>query len=169
MTYQEWAAKHPAAAADMAQMIGATEWIADSKTAGKSESWSQKTARINIANQGAYSWRNNVGAMPSKCQCGAKLCCPACGKGLGHHRWGLANDSPQLNKKFKSSDLILAIPRLITSNMVGTVIAQFGAVETKRPGWRYMKTEREMGQANWLALVQKIGGYATFTTGEIKL
>jgi hypothetical protein len=53
--------------------------------------------------------------------------------------------------------------------MVGHTIAQFGSVEAKRPGWRYTGTPKEVAQAAWLALIVRLGGYATFSTGEFEL
>ena len=108
------------------------------------------------------AWRNNVGATPSEC--------PECGAHTTPVRYGLANDSQRLNAKVKSSDLILAIPRTITPHDVGRTIAQFGAVECKRPGWQFNQNDkRESAQLAWLALVRKLGGFATFSTGEVQL
>jgi hypothetical protein len=53
--------------------------------------------------------------------------------------------------------------------MVGSVIAQFAAIEVKRPGWIYTGTGREKAQANWLALIASLGGYAIFSTGDVEL
>lgn len=167
--YQLWAARHPQAAAELHEMTGAIPWPATEQTDGKSEAWAQQRARLNIAHAGALSFRNNVGATPAK----VPVTCPKCG--LRHNlkqtpvRYGLANDSQKLNKTIKSSDLILAIPRRITAEMVGTTIAQFGAVECKPPGWGYRATEREVGQAAFHALILGIGGYAAFSTGEVVL
>ena len=109
-----------------------------------------------MAQLGGHAWRNNVGATPSRC--------PECNTRQAPVRYGLANDSARLNERIKSSDLILAIPRRIGPEHVGTLIAQFGAIECKRPGWEYTGQGREPGQAAWLALVASLGGYATFTT-----
>lgn len=159
--FNDWAARHPHAAAELFVMLGAVEREMTAGGDGKSEAWSQQQARFAIAQQGAMSWRNNVGATPAKCE--------HCGEKLPIVRYGLANDSAKLNKKIKSSDLILAIPRVIRPQDVGTTIAQFGSVECKRPGWRYTGKEQEPGQAAWLALVNKVGGFAVFSTGEVHL
>jgi hypothetical protein len=129
--------------------------------AGKSEAWSQQQVRFKAAHAGAMTWRNNVGATPAKC--------PDCGEKQRPVRYGLANDSAKLNAALKSSDLILAIPRLITPAHVGTTIAQFGSVEAKRPGWVFKNTEREQAQAAWHALILRLGGFAAFSTGELEL
>lgn len=161
MTYAAWAARHPQAAAELQQMLGAMPWPADSRTDGRSEAWAQQRVRLNLAKQGGMSWRNNVGATPARC--------PDCNAPQRPVRYGLANDSHQLNAAIKSSDLIGAIPRLITPELVGSTIAQFVAVEAKRPGWAFSNTEHEQAQAAWLALIARLGGYATFSTGELTL
>lgn len=160
-TYQEWAARHPVAAADLQQILGAMPWATGTENDGKSEAWSQQQVRFKVGHAGAFSWRNNVGATPTKC--------PDCGAKRPPVRYGLANDSARLNEKMKSSDLILAIPRLVVPDMLGTTIAQFGSIECKRPGWKYTGQGREPGQAAWLALVEGLGGYARFSTGEVEL
>lgn len=161
MSYAEWAIRHPQAARELAlELVEPFSGVGD-EADGKSETWAQQRARFNIAQQGAMAWRNNVGATPAKCK--------SCGAPQQPVRYGLANDSAQLNKKIKSSDLILAIPRQITPEMVGTCIAQFGSVECKHPGWTYTGKGREAGQAAWLALIKKLGGYSAFSTGDLTL
>jgi len=157
MTYSDWAAQYPEAAAALTPILN-TE-VGHSN--GGSEARVQQRVRLAVAKQGGRAWRNNVGATPSRC--------PDCGAKQVPIRYGLANDSQRLNERIKSSDLILAIPRLIQPHHVGTMMAQFGAIECKRGGWKYTGTPREAGQAAWLALVAKLGGYATFTTGDISL
>lgn len=155
--YEEWAQRHPHAAGELACILTP----ATATDAGESEARAQQRARLTIAQQGAYAFRNNVGATPSRC--------PDCNAPQRVVRYGLANDSQRLNERIKSSDLILAIPRVITTAMAGTTIAQFGAVEVKRPGWTFTGKGREAGQQAWLALVAKAGGFATFSTGEVTL
>jgi hypothetical protein len=73
-------------------------------------------------------------------------------------------------KEVTSSDLILIIPRLITKKMVGKTIGQFGSVEVKPPGWRYHPNNKhERGQLAWLSLIESKGGFATFSTGDLKI
>lgn len=159
MSFATWAQRYPEAAAALIRELSAD--AQHTPHADASEARAQQGVRLSIAQAGAYSWRNNVGATPSRCgHCGGKQ---------RPVRYGLANDSETLNKRIKSSDLILAIPRRITPEMVGTVIAQFGAVECKAPGWAYSGTEREVAQAAWLSLISGIGGFSAFSTGSIKL
>ena len=171
--YLLWAARHPQAAAELEGLMGAySARHADEDAAvaqGRSENWAQQQVRLAAAQRGWKSWRNNVGATPHK----TPAQCPAC-----HfkyeikqtpHRYGLCNDSAQLNAQFKSADLILAIPRVITPQDVGTTISQFGSVEVKKPGWSFNPNdEHEQAQARWAQLLLSIGAYATFSTGGLK-
>lgn len=161
MTYHEWALVYPEAARMLGEVLAPAAEPPTGDHRDKSEGWAQQQARFRIAEQGAMSWRNNVGATKAKC--------PDCGVPRQPVRYGLCNDSTALNEKIKSHDLILAIPRLITPVMVGTTIAQFGSVEVKEPGWTFTGKGREGPQAAWGALILRAGGYATFSTGEINL
>lgn len=168
--YQTWRQRHPQAAAELEGMLAAIPAPDPEAAADHSEAWAQQQARMSIARQGSKAWRNNVGGSKVKEQ----HRCPACNFSFQVNippiRWGLANDSAKLNKVIKSSDLILAIPRLITPQMVGSTIAQFGGVETKRPGWVFNpKDPHEVAQANWGHLLVSIGGFFRFSTGEIQL
>lgn len=158
--YTEWCQQHPAAAWELEQIL--TDSVTPlSSSAATSEARAQQDARLSVARQGALSFRNNVGATPSKCKhCGAKQ---------QPVRFGLANDSKKMNDVVKSSDLILGIPRLITPQHVGTTVLQFGGLEIKRPGWPGVTTDHERAQAAWLALLESRGGYGRFATGEIML
>ena len=171
MTYPDWARKHPQAALELQETFGALAepGAMPDGGEGKSEAWSQQRVRFQVAHQGAFSWRNNVGATKAK----EAHRCPACSYVFEVKkppiRYGLANDSAQLNDKIKSADVILAIPRIIRPQDVGRTIAQFGSVECKRPGWTYTGKDGEPQQAAWAALINRIGGFATFSTGDIKL
>jgi len=156
-TYADWAQAHPIAAAALTRILCTDA----THHRGGSEALVQQRVRISVADQGAMAWRNNVGATPARC--------PDCNAPQVPIRFGLANDSSRLNKRIKSSDLIGCIPRTITPAMVGTTIGQFAAIECKRAGWKYTGTDREAGQAAWLALISRLGGFARFTTGEIEL
>jgi len=160
MNYQEWAKQYPEAARDLAgHVLGAH--AAGHSEAGLSEGATQQQARLSIATQGAYAWRNNVGATPSKCR--------VCGERTPPVRYGLANESAAINERFKSPDLILAIPRLITPAHVGTTIAQIGGIECKRAGWTFGHEKREQAQAAFGALLTSVGGHFQFSTGEVTL
>lgn len=157
MNYQEWAQRHPQAAAELQQVI--TCDVPDVERAGRSEAWAQQQVRMALGRAGGIGWRNNVGATPARC--------PDCGVQQQPVRYGLANDSARLNERIKSSDVIGIVPRLILPQDVGTTIGQFAAFEVKRPGWQYKGDKREAAQAAFHALVIRFGGRAGFTTGSV--
>lgn len=167
MTYNEWAQRHPQAAAELAQVTA--QQASAAPASGFDESYAQQQARFAISRAGGLSWRNNVGATPAK----VEAHCPKCRFHFEIQqrmvRYGLANDSHQLNSVIKSSDLIGVMPRLITPELVGTTIGQFIAVECKRPGWHYTGKGREAQQQAFLAVVSGKGGITQFSTGEVIL
>lgn len=116
------------------------------------EAGAQQRVRLAYAQADALLYRNNVGVMQDDT-----------GRVV---RFGLANESKQMNEHIKSSDLIGIQPVLITQEMVGTVIGQFLARETKRPGWVYAGTPREEAQLRFIQLIVSKGGDAAFTTGS---
>lgn len=84
-------------------------------------------------------WRNNSGVAREEHR---------------HVRFGLGNDSPKINKRWKSSDLIGIGPQ-----------GRFLAVEMKKPGWKFSgKDEREIAQAAYINEVNTAGGIAFFCT-----
>jgi hypothetical protein len=150
MTYDEWAARHPQAAAELrAIAIAMPSTVAMPPDAD--EAYAQSMIRLEASKLGKRLWRNNVGA--------------------GYLtdntfvRFGLANDSPAVNKMMKSGDLIGINPILITPAHVGTTIGQFLSREVKRPGWKYTGTEREKAQLHWADLIMSLGGNAAMVTG----
>lgn len=166
----EWSRKHPHAASDLNRILGAVPWGDREADGSGSESSAQQAIRLEAGRRRWFAWRNNVGATPSK----TRHVCPKCHflfeETQTPVRYGLANDSSRLNACIKSSDLILAIPRVITPSDVGTTIAQFGSIEVKRPGWSFNpKDKREAGQWKWLSLIKRIGGRAGFSTGELDI
>lgn len=166
MTYEEWAQRHPEAAQDLTQV---TAMCKPGDGDYDDEAAAQQNARMVIARAGGMSWRNNVGATPVK----VDAHCPKCHLNFEIKqriiRYGLCNDSHQLNAMFKSSDLIGVMPRQITQQMVGSVIGQFLAVEVKTPNWHYKGKGREVQQQAFLSLVASKGGIAQFSTGEVWL
>jgi hypothetical protein len=115
----------------------------------------QARMRLEATRLGWRLWRNNVGVLRNP---------------QGHYvRYGLCNDSPQLNSVLKSSDLIGIRPILITPDMVGKTIGQFVAREIKREGWIYRDVAHEKAQKNFIDLINGLGGDAAFSTGEGKL
>ena len=112
-----------------------------------SEAGVQSEVRLNASKMGWRVWRNNVGVL--KDERGVPV------------RYGLANDSTQVNKSLKSGDLIGIRPLLITPDMVGTTIGQFVSIECKDRDWKpSLNDKRYLAQAAWVQLVRSLGGYA---------
>lgn len=122
-----------------------------SEANGKSEAHAQSLIRLEAHQKGMVLMRNNVGALPDK-------------RGVPV-RYGLMNDSAELNRRVKSADLIGIERVTITPLMVGTVIGRFMSVECKPAGWRYTGDEHETAQMQWATLVNAWGGRAVFATG----
>jgi len=119
---------------------------------GESEAAIQTRIRLEASRNGVRLWRNNVGGTYT--EEGSFL------------RYGLANDSKQMNDHIKSHDLIGIRPVLIEPHHVGKVIGQFVSREVKAAGWRYRGTEREEAQLRWAELIASMGGDACFANGE---
>jgi hypothetical protein len=117
-----------------------------------SESGIQAKVLLRASQEGMRLWRNNVGALQD-----------ATGR---YVRYGLANDTPKLNKVFKSSDLIGLRTVTITQDMVGKAIGQFVALEVKKEGWTYKGTDHEKAQKAFIDFINGMGGYAAFCNGE---
>jgi hypothetical protein len=144
-----WATRHrvsDAALADLAATLGAI----GGGEGGASESRAQSEIRLAAPGLAMRLFRNNVGVL--KNEQGTPV------------RYGLANDSPSLNKRLKSSDLIGWRRLQVGPEHVGAVVAQFAAIECKAPGWRYSGDDHEQAQARWGALVAADGGYFRFAT-----
>jgi len=120
---------------------------------GASEAAVQQRVRVAMTEAGVTNWRNNVGAMMDD-------------KG-NMVRFGLCNDTPALNKVFKSSDLVGIDSSPITPAMVGLPRGQFVAREVKEQGWKYTGTAHEQAQLKFGQLVISKGGSFAFTTGAI--
>lgn len=134
MTFDEWSARHPAAAAELSLVVDVGPVLS-----GASEAAVQADLRVQAAKIGYCLWRNNSGSLPDK---------------TGTHvRFGLGNDSVKLKKVFSSSDLIGIGPS-----------GRFVAIEVKKPGWKKPRDAHEVAQANFIGAVQARGGLAGFAT-----
>ena len=115
-----------------------------------SEAVVQQKTRLEFAKIGVM-WRNNVGA-----------CEDATGRLI---RYGLGNDSAQLNREIKSSDLIGITPvtAYVASLARWTTLGVFTALEVKASDWRFTPgDERAIAQAKFHDIVKAAGGYAGF-------
>ena len=96
-------------------------------------------------------YRNNSGALPDK------------EKNLV--RFGLGNDSKQLNEIWKSPDSVGGIPITITPDMVGRTFLVLCGFEDKKPGWTLRPSDaRGHAQNNCLQDWRQAGGIAGFIT-----
>lgn len=115
------------------------------------ESAVQQRVRLELARAGALAWRNNTGACEDKT-----------GRLI---RYGLANDSAQMNRVIKSSDLVGVIPVVITPEMVGRTIGVFAAIECKSSDWHMTPSDqRAQAQQRFIDLVRSVGGVGGFVT-----
>ena len=114
----------------------------------------QTRIRLDAAQNNSELWRNNVGA-----------CVDNSGRQI---RYGLSNDSKELNDVIKSSDLIGITSIVITPEMVGMTVGVFTAIETKKSDWVFRLSDaRAVAQAKFHDLVRRAGGLAGFArSGE---
>lgn len=135
---------------------------------GKSESAVQSEIRVRAAELGLRLWRNNSGACEDKT-----------GRLI---RYGLANDSAQMNRRVKSGDLIGWVvyvgcaprnPRASASPTTRERTAVLVSGECKREDWfkdhddpltecRARFNDREEAQAKWIDMIRADGGIAGF-------
>lgn len=148
----------PAALVDLMQTLGALTPLPEAAKDSKhnSESAVQSLVRLEAAQKGLLLWRNNVGAGRFISDTGTE----------SFMRFGLANDSKQVNEKLKSADLIGIRPIAIGQQHVGQVIGQFVSREVKERAWKWTGTPREIAQMNWAALVASLGGDAQIVNSE---
>lgn len=98
----------------------------------KTESVVQSEIRADAGSLGVHLWRNNRGAMED----------PTNGRIV---RFGLGNDSPQMDRRLKSSDLIGITPPGFSYGVASAVTpGRFIAVECKAEGFRFPDAWRGM-------------------------
>lgn len=148
MNIDEWAARWqiPHQAIEELLMMP----LPESAPAENTEAAILGSIRLKASQLGCILWRNNNGA--TKTEDGR------------HLRFGLGNDSPRINKEFKSSDLIGVTPVMVTQQHVGKIIGVFTAIEGKHGAWSWSGTEREKAQWKYIMLVRNKGGFAGFAT-----
>lgn len=149
-----WAIKHGVSFEALTELRALMTGISTepAPVSGESEAAIQTRIRLEMSRKGGRIFRNNVGAMMDD--------------NGNFIRYGLANDSKQMNDLIKSSDLIGIRPVVIQQNHVGQVIGQFVAREVKAANWKYTGTAREEAQLRFLELVIALGGDAQFANQE---
>ena len=115
------------------------------------ESAVQQRTRLELARLGALVYRNNVGACEDKQ-----------GRII---RYGLCNESAQMNRSLKSSDLIGVTPVLIQPHHVGRTLGVFTAIECKHSDWHMTPSDaRAQAQQRFIDLIRSVGGIGGFVT-----
>ena len=153
----EWAVRHRVSEVALTElrelMRGELFELKFNEASGSGETKIQTELRVLASKRGWRLWRNNRG----------------CGKlDSGNFvRFGLANDSPAVNHVLKSSDLIGIRPVYITPAHVGQTLGQFASIEVKQSGWKFNANTHEVAQLAWINLVNGLGGYAKFSTGDL--
>ena len=153
MTLKDWQARwgdHIPAQA-LAELVGILSPVMPSPapTARLSEAAGAAQIRLAAGRDGVPLFRNNSGAMTD--QTGRLI------------RFGLGNESPALNARWKSSDLIGILPVVVQPSHVGQTLGVFLAVETKKPGWRLTPGDkRGLRLAAFLQSVRGFGGVGGF-------
>lgn len=146
MNLYPWAIKHGVsleALQDLKDQLGLNggDAVADPPGTALSESTVSKIVRLEAAKKNILLWRNNVGAYQDD---------------SGNFiRYGLANDTPAMNKRVKSSDLIGIKPN-----------GQFICREVKAADWYYTGTPHEAAQLAFIDMILAKGGDAGFAVGE---
>lgn len=126
--------------------------LLDKKHQPGTEAYVQSNVRLEASKSGGRLWRNNVGALVDS-------------RGVPV-RYGLCNESKEVNAVCKSSDLIGIQPIEIQPFHVGTIIGQFVARECKKASWKPgERTKDEQAQGNFINLVNALGGDGKFTNG----
>lgn len=119
----------------------------------QSESRVQSLVRLAASKYGHKLLRNNSGAYSDDT-----------GRVI---RYGLGNDSKQLNDVYKSPDLIGWTSVTITPEMVGRHVAIVTGAECKGSDFKGKpRNKREEAQENFLADIRKAGGIAGFVASE---
>lgn len=116
-----------------------------------SEAAISQHAQFALTQAGGFAMRNNVGVAFD--QTGRPV------------RYGLMNESKDVNKKYKSADLIDCIPVVIQPHHVGRTFGLFVALETKESGWKLRASDQHaQAQLRFLNLIRRNGGAAEFIT-----
>lgn len=155
--FDDWAVRHNipfAALMELHAMFCPPELLGPVDPDGRMEDYAQSLIRREAPRRGWALFRNNVGALKDL-------------RGIPV-RFGLANDSKEMNKVIKSADLIGLRPVLILPEHVGSTIGQFVSIEAKHPGWKPGEDPvREKAQTAWAGLIRSKGGLAVFSTGGL--
>lgn len=150
----QWAIKHGVSLAAVEELktlmgVGFQPPVSTDSPKG-SEAYQTSLLRLQAPFHGIWLTRNNVGVLMDKTQRPV--------------RYGLANETPAQNERFKSADLIGIHTFTIEQHHVGTQVGQFCSVEMKEKGWQYTGDEHEAAQLAFANFVVSKGGAAIFAS-----
>ena len=150
MTFDQWAALYPVAAAELRTVLTPETPVAT----GSSEARIQSETRLAAVKHGAL-WRNNAGATTD--ETGRQI------------RYGLGNESAKFWKSWRSGDLVGVTRMTIQPHHVGRTVGVFTMMEVKDADWKPSRlnqpsNERERAQMACLTHVVSLGGIAGFVT-----
>lgn len=147
MTFDEWALKWalPAQALQEYQELTAAT---SSPLDDRSEAFVVSECRLALSHYKVIQMRNNVGVLEDVN--GTPV------------RYGLCNETKQMNQIMKSSDDINILPYVVKPQDVGRKLGLFLGVEHKKPNWVYTGKGRETAQLTFQRMVRAAGGVALF-------
>ncbi len=147
------ATQHAAAMVRLRHLLGACDIPAS--TGRGSEARQQGLVRLAAPRVDTLLWRNNVGALLDA-------------RGVPI-RYGLANDTKEMNRHIKSADLIGERTITIRPEHIGLQFGQFASYEVKHESWKWTGDAHEWAQLRWALIVQAGGGDARFLTSPDQL
>lgn len=155
LTVQQWAIRWQLpqqAMHELQAVLGASvPPISPGNPEATSEAATQQMVRLRMAQSGGIAWRNNSGATADET-----------GRVI---RFGLGNDSMQINRVMKSSDLIGITPVVVKPEHIGWTVGIFTAIECKAPNWKFRQSDdRAVAQFNFIKKVIALGGIGKFVT-----
>ena len=161
MNIHQWAIRHGVSAAALQELqrevFGVAAYQPDRETGpvapAKSEAFVQSLVKLRASQQGVIVTRNNVGALIPK-------------DSKRPIRFGLWNESEEMNDLIKSPDLVGIRKTLVEPHHVGTFMAVWWARECKEPGWYYTGEGREPAQKACIDMINAAGGDAAFANGD---
>jgi hypothetical protein len=156
---QLWQQRHGISADamhDLLGLVGVRPALKVQPDKGTSEA--AVTARVRLASvaMGMQLWRNNSGVLQD-----------VSGRPV---RFGLMNESPEMNAKFKSADLVGGTPVVITPRHVGRTLEVLTMLELKEQGWKFSpRDKREVAQRAALEYHAARGAICSFISDESQL
>jgi len=142
-TVWSWAERWGIPIAAVRELLGFVQ--TETASSCMSEAAIQSGIELAAANLGDVLWRNNVGAYRN---------------GSGRMvRYGLANNSKEMNELTKSHDLIGITQRVVRQHNVGETWGVFTSIEVKAGDWvMNVADPHTLAQLNYASIVKGMGG-----------